>query len=162
MAQTSRLKPDVILFFDACMEKMQACNAKCGDDQSVLCKHRFNFDAQALYTNGYIGFLRFSDFQVILHCFYLIKKRKMFQQAAKNGKFFIITKDKKFLYDAEKVWQEKKKANTNPNLGFNTDEVFWGSFKIRVHTISCKNYGVDGHDDLICTIKDLNKIFPNA
>lgn len=157
--QSSQPRQDVVLFFDACMEKMQECGSNCRSNQAVLCRHRFNFNAQTIHTNGYIGFLRFSDFQIVLHCFYLIKKQKRFQQAAKNGRFFIITKDKKFLYDAEKVWREKKKAKTSPRLRFDSSDVHWDQWRIRVLTVPSKD-GCDYEHDLAYIIETLNKIFP--
>ncbi len=150
---------DTVIFFDANMPRMPGCSNLCKIKKTQICRHRFNFNAKVLHTNEYINFLRFYDFQIILHCLYLIRKKANFRRISENGRFVIVTKDRAFLHDAEDAWLKRKKSKTRPTLEFGRNFVKCGSYKILVKIISCKNYGTDGHHDLLCVIDELNKMW---
>ena len=149
---------DAVVFFDANMPKIHSCSANCRIKKTELCRHRFNFNAKIIHPTEYINFLRFYDFQIILHCLYLIKKNVRYKYLAENGRFIIITKDRAFLRDAEDAWLRKRKSKTKPTLEFGKNFVACGSVKIAVKIINCKNYGTNGSHDLSCAIDELNKI----
>ncbi|MBI2063736.1 MAG: hypothetical protein HYT65_01950 [Candidatus Yanofskybacteria bacterium] len=150
---------DAVIFFDANMPNMHKCSAGCKVRETQLCKHRFNFNAKVIHPTEYISFMRFYDFQIILHCLYLIKGNSRFKYLAENGKFVIVTKDRTFLRDAQDVWVKKLKPKTRPKLEFGRDFVSCGSWTIKVKLINCKNYGTNGDHDLFCTIDELNKLW---
>lgn len=150
---------DAVVFFDANMPKMHKCDTSCKARKTQLCRHHFNFNAKVMYPSDYIGFLRFYDFQIILHCLYLIKRNARYKYLADNGRFIIVTKDRTFLRDAEDVWFKKLKPKTKPKLEFGRDFVSCGSWKIIVKLINCKNYGTNGDHDLLCVIDELNKLW---
>ncbi len=158
MAQS---KTEAVFFFDACMPNIDTCsaNGNCKNNPLIHCRHRFRCNAEIILTNKYIRFMIFSDFQMVLHCFYLIQKTERFREISENGRFFIVTKDQKFLQDAEKVWRERKKSANSPNLIFDQDKglASWGPLKLFIHTVRCKNYGTNGHHDLACAVEGLNK-----
>jgi hypothetical protein len=109
-----------------------------------------------------MGYLEFSDYQVAKHCFYLINKHGYFRMLARNKRFFIATKDKKFVQDAEKVYLARRKANT-PALSFDIKHgiITSGQSEIIVHTVEC-GHGTGSHSDLVCLIEELNKRFPKT
>ena len=150
---------DAVVFFDANMPKLRSCSANCKIKKTELCRHRFNFNAKVIHPTEYINFLRFYDFQIILHCFYLIKRNARYRHLAENGRFVIVTKDRSFLRDAEDAWLKKRKSKTKPTLGFGRDFIACGSVKIVVKTINCKNYGTNGSHDIFCAINELNKMW---
>lgn len=152
-------KVDMVVFLDANMPKMHKCSANCKTQKTQLCRHRFNFNAKIIYPTEYINFLRFYDFQIVLHCFYLIKRNIHYKYLAENGRFIIITKDRTFLRDAEDVWVKKLKPKTKPKLEFGKYFITCRSWKIIVKVINCKNYGTNGGHDLFCMIDELNKLW---
>lgn len=162
MARTSETESTInlVLFFDANLPKIRKCRPGCKGASHIICQHSFGFNATFLHTSEYADFLRFSDFQVILHCVFLILHNKKYQRAAESRRFIIVTKDQKFLQDAEKVWQEKAKPKTRPKLIFGRESwVSWNGFVIFVKTIGCKNYGTNRKDDARCLVEQLNKHF---
>lgn len=150
---------DMVVFFDANMPNMHKCSANCKPKKTQFCRHRFNFNAKVMYASEYIDFLRFYDFQIVLHCLYLIRKNVYYRNLAENGRFIIITKDRNFLRDAEKEWVKKLKPKTKPKLEFSRNFVACGLWKIMIKVINCKNYGTNGDHDLFCVIDELNKLW---
>ncbi len=147
---------DAVLFLDACMPRIEKCKSGCQSNESVLCRHRFNFNVKILHTTRYIDFLCFYDFQIVLHCLFLIQKSATFRRLVESGNFIIVTKDRKFLEDARKMWLARSNKKTHPKLDFGPDSISWGKYKIMVKLIRCKNYGTDKDDDLRCLIREMN------
>lgn len=165
MAQTSKsqTKADLVLFFDANLPKVKECSSNCRGKSRAICKHSFGFEATFLHTSHYADFLRFSDFQVILHCVFLILHNKKYHRVAENGGFFIVTKDRKFLKDAENVWKEKARPKTRPKLTFHfiddrNGSVAWNGFKIFVKVIDCKNYGTNSDEDIGRIVSEISRL----
>ena len=151
----------LVLFFDACMPRMDECFSGCKSDEKNLCKHRFNQNVDLIYHTAYMGYLEFSDYQVAKHCFYLINKSDLLKSLSRKKRFFIITKDKRFMQDAEKVYLARKKPNT-PALGFDfkLGIISCGPIELVVHTV-LSGSGTGGHaEDLSSLIEELNKRFP--
>lgn len=120
---------------------MEDCNDCCHDCEQVMCRHRFNFDAHIVYTNGYIGFVQFFDFQIVLHFLYLIEHGKV--PCGKSCKYIIVTCDKSFLRSARKEWEKKSKSNTRPKLKFGERFVRSGNITIQVEVLNTHPYGDD-------------------
>lgn len=157
MPPSSPAPVDAVLFFDACMPKISRCRDDCQNNKKIFCRHRFNFKTKIFHTNDYMDFTRFYDFQVILHCFYLIRNNKSCLRLAEKGRFFLITKDRTFLRDAEKEWKDRIKAKTQPKLSFNPKSVSCGQYVIKIIEVDCKNFGTDKHDDVECVVEEVNK-----
>lgn len=159
MGDEASSQVDVVVFFDANMPKMHQCGVSCKTRKTQFCRHRFNFHAKVIHATKYTDFLRFYDFQIILHCLYLIKRNARYKYLAENNRFIIFTKDRDFLRDAKEEWTKKLKPKTKPKLEFSRDFVACGSWKIMVKLINCKNYGTNGNHDLSCVIDELNKLW---
>ncbi len=125
-------EPEAVLFFDACMPEMQECFPGCQDNTAVLCKHRFNFNPLIIYGNGKIP--GFPDFRVVLYFFRLIRKKEV--QAARSVKYFLVTRDKKFLKSVRKQSQTKKNAHF--------------TFDLKRKCISCNSITIH-----ICTVNGI-------
>ena len=153
--------PRVVVLFDACASKMEECiPGQCESDDSILCKHRFNFDFYVLngiHGQSYLSSVRLFDFQVILHFLYFIVQNRV--PRPKNSKYVIVTKDKKFLQSAENEWRAKVKKHTRPKLTFGPNFVRNGKIVIYVECIESRAYGSDRYDDRAVVIDQLNKQF---
>ena len=137
---------------------MEDCDEpRCHDDKHITCHHRFDFNSFVITTNGYIGFLQFFDFQIVLHFLYLIQHKKV--PNSKRCRFIIVTKDKSFLRSAKNEWQKKAKINTHPRLEFGDNFVRNGKITIWVEEISTRPYGEDKHAYRKQLIERLNKCY---
>lgn len=127
---TKRIKK--FLFLDACMPSLEDCreDKSCKDNDGVLCVHRFKNDTEIVHTDLYIDFLRYYDFQIILHFLYLIVKYKLKGKLARRCEFYIITKDFKFekhaksgfLKSAQSEWERRRK-NQSIKFKFDSSQV---------------------------------------
>ncbi len=101
-----------LLLFDACTPHLERCHTDktCLSNPNIFCVHRFGMDTDVLYTNNqYIGFLRFSDLQILLHLLYHIAEYKEYSRLSPECLFFIVTKDLKFLKAVASEWSSLKK-----------------------------------------------------
>jgi hypothetical protein len=152
----------VFLFFDECVKPPTACAKGCEENDKLACKHRLDFTAEILGVDDYIRFMRFSDRQIILHCLSMIRGDNAMQIAAKSGKFFIVTRDKTFLKDAQKISGSPKRNHKNfPTLGFGPDLVECNGFKIKILEINCPSRSdiCRDTDDTRCAICRLNNLW---
>ena len=102
-----------LLLFDACMPHMERCHIdqSCKNNPRIFCVHRLGFDAEVIYANiPYIGFLRFSDLQILLHFLYQISDFREYGRLAPKCTFHIVTKDLKFKNSVRAEWEDRKRS----------------------------------------------------
>lgn len=152
----------VFLFFDECAKLPRTCIKDCEENGKFPCGHRLHFPAQILGVDDYIRCMHFSDRQIILHCFHLIKSNDVMKIAAESGRFFIVTKDKNFLKDAQKNNKPSKRNHkTFPALGFGFNFVECDGSNIRILEVNCSfKADICGNpDDAYCAICRLNNLW---
>ena len=149
-----------LLFFDACMPKMENCrNAASCKNGDTLCTHRLGSQTGVIYTNGYIDFLRFSDFQVTLHFLHKIVTLQNNQQLSPDCLFFITTRDQGFLGAVRQEWE---KRGRNMQLTFGAEEITAvfsrnrTKYHLKIKVIIFKLKGNSGKDVLRSLITRFN------
>lgn len=111
-----------LLFFDACMPKMEECliDNSCVHNTERLCLHRLRPNTEILGVSSYIDFLRFYDFQIILHFLYKIAQFRSASSLASDCKFYLVTKDigfekdgeSGFLKSSQSEWEKRRHSHT--------------------------------------------------
>lgn len=132
MGQEQNPKIRRFLLFDACMPNLESCrkDGSCGTNKNILCIHRFKKGTEVLHTTPYIDFLRYYDFQVLLHFIYLIAKYRNQRELSSACEFYIVTKDLGFKKDAKKgflgsvqtEWETRRRSKS-VTLEFNGTQV---------------------------------------
>lgn len=132
---------------------MDKCSSDCEYNKKKLCCHRFNFNSHLVYSNGYIKFLRFYDFQIVLHFLHLIYTNRVPNHSRCN--FILVTNDKNFLKSAQKEWRSRKKSKYR--LEFGKDYVRSGNITINVEIIMLSKKFAKGRDYRSRVIDQLNQ-----
>lgn len=118
MGKKTEEKPiEAVILLDACMPKMERCRSGCTDNPKILCLHRFCRNAHVRHGKGFVSFMRFYDFQIILYLIYPLISGKI-KNISPNCRFVIVTKDGHFLKSAEKEWAGRKRSRAYPNFEF--------------------------------------------
>jgi hypothetical protein len=165
---------DACVLFDACITQPERCRANCVENKHINCKHRFRHKIYLVSCNGYIGFVRFSDLQVVLHLIYFITRNKIHRILSKNCRFIIVTRDKKFFESVRAEWDRKKKPRTEPQLEFDQDhkeikvttsiptskkgENITMEAIIEIVTINGGDHGQKAEEELPIAIKTINEM----
>lgn len=122
MGKKTEEKPiEAVILLDACMPKMERCRSGCVDNPKILCLHRFCRNANVRHGKGFVSFMRFYDFQIILYFLYPLISGKI-KNISPNCRFVIVTKDIPFLKSAEKEWTDRKRSRAHPRLEFDPSE----------------------------------------
>lgn len=146
---------DVYLCFDANLPKMISCRPKCEDNSSILCLHRFNFNARIVRCNTK-RFGGWQDLRILLYFLKYIRQGIEESIIPKEALFVLVTKDRKFIEAAELEWSE---YNSEEQLMFGDNFVRLGDITIFIQSIDCKNYGDSGPDNLKCVVHKMNNFF---
>lgn len=122
MGKDKEEKPiEAVILLDACMPKMERCRSGCADNLKILCLHRFCRNVHVRHGKGFVSFMRFYDFQIILYFLYPLISGKI-KNISPNCRFVIVTKDVPFLKSAEKEWTNRKRSRAHPRLEFDLGE----------------------------------------
>jgi len=111
--------PNVFLCFDANLPKLENCEPNCEQGSSPLCIHRFDFQVKIEYCNG-AKFHGWSDLRIFIYFL-----GRIFESiadgsvASTNSVFMFLTKDRNFIDDVKKEWEESE-------IGAGFDFVFAG------------------------------------
>src|SRR3989344_6968098 len=103
------------LLFDACMSHLERCqiDKSCKANENIFCIHRLGFDSEVIYANNqYIGFLRFSDLQILFHFLYQIAEYREYGRLAHKCSFYIVTRDLRFLKAIQTEWLSKTRSGS--------------------------------------------------
>jgi len=145
---------DLVLYFDACASRLKPCTNSCRNNKEYMCRHRLRSPNPLIFRHsGELSFLHLSDFQVILDFIWKLTHTPP-KLITPKTKFFIVTRDKNFLRDAENGWDAKRKKRTQPKLSFNQDlrVVQCNSFIIKIITTHS--------DSVVDLIKTINNVLP--
>ena len=155
--QTAKAIPDVIIFFDANMPKMDACSANCKNKCLVFCKHKFDFSACLInHSRNLCGL---NDFNVTRFFLDLIRKNNWWNRKPRPI-FILITKDQNFIEDVRPDYlNELKNGTAGIRLSFTGNSIKCGVLELRVVIIKHKPYGDNKNNDLRDVIKKLNQLW---
>lgn len=155
MAEETEGSIDAVLCFDANLPNMYACSERCSKNPLVLCRHRFNFNADIKYynTNQFRGW---SDSKILLHALDHVRNDIQKGSLSQDVVVAILTKDIDFLKDAKMELGKDVQGN---GLDFFDNYVICGDITIHVKLLDCKNYGTKKLDNLKCAIYKMNKFF---
>lgn len=145
-----------VIFFDQCTPVLDTCHNGCARNEMTLCKHRLKYDAEVWKSDLRMGFLGYSDQQVILYFLFLIKQQ--FKQGNwDDTDFIIVTRDSAFLKDAQAEHEKRRKNWKKPRLRFQDDSVAAEGARIHVLTVDCQPCINRKQRELRCVIEDLNR-----
>lgn len=158
MGEPAEPAPDVVIFFDANMPKMDACSANCQTKELVLCRHKFDFNA-CLVTAGH-DIYGLSDFHVVRYFLNLIRAGD-WNKDGRSPLFIIMTKDRNFIQDVKLDYFDELEDNTaDIILSFaGRGLISCDGCTIRVVTVSHKPYGASKKQDLHNAIESMNRIW---
>lgn len=100
---------DVVLGLDANLPKMDTCHEGCCCNPLSFCKHRFNFTVFIRRYNTK-SLQKLKDSKIVLDFFTFIEGMIEKKLASFQTLFVIVTKDKDFLLDAEKEFNEDRES----------------------------------------------------
>lgn len=147
--------------FDANLPWLEKCKPNCEFTNGTLCIHRFNHKVQVESFDSK-RFPGWSDLEVFTYFL-----GRIFIDIAKgivmpnNCVFMILTKDRNFIDDVRKEWEEKK-AETYLPLIFSNNFIFCGGLIIFIQQVDCPNYGNNRADDLGCVFRKVNNFIKNS
>ncbi len=159
MVQNRRTLLDGLVFLDACSTDLEHCRSGCESNSFILCRHRLTGHVQTIHTDHLVEFVRYFDFQVVLHFLYVIYKKAKRGSLAPRCQFVLVTKDKKFLHSARREWQERggRRPNSLPRLQFTLGgTVTDGRYEIRVVYVGERHGKIESQQSII---HRLNEIF---
>lgn len=155
MGEPAEPVPDVVVFFDANMPKMDACSANCKNISLVFCKHKFGFNA--CLVNHSRDICGFNDFNVARFFLDLIGKNDQWNRKPRPV-FILITKDHNFVEDVKPDYlDELKKGTAGIKLSFTGNIIKRDSLELKVVIIEHKPYGDNRNSDLRLMIEKLNR-----
>ncbi len=141
--------------FDANLPGLERCKLNCESDKSTHCIHRFkhkveveNYDSKRF--SGWSDLRIFTYF--LGHILLSIAKGIVLPG---DCVFMILTKDRNFIDDVKKEWEEKK-AETYLPLVFSGNFISCYGLVVFIQQIDCHNYGNSRSDDLRCVFKKVN------
>lgn len=151
---------DAFLCFDANLPNLDHCRINCGNNEKVLCIHRFNnnviienFDPQR--------FPGWSDLRVFTYFVgqILINIAKGVTDP-NSCIFMILTKDRNFIDDVREEY-EAKKTETHMPVIFSGNSIKFGGIIVIIQQIDCRVYGTKRDGDLKCAFKKVNSFLEN-
>lgn len=137
---------------------MHDCSSGCEDDSSVLCRHRFNFNAETRYYN-IPQFQKWPDSKILLHVLDHVRNGIEKGRLPLDVGVVILTKDVDFLKDTQGELGNNVRGN---HLEIFDNFVWCQDVTIHVQLLNCKNYGTKGRDNLNCAIYKMNRFFKKS
>ena len=149
---------EALLAFDANLPVLDKCKSKCESTKSVRCIHRFDHMVQVINYDPQ-RFPKWSDLGVVTHFFGHILKCVAKGVVVPNSCVFIIlTKDRNFIEDVKKEWEEKK-AGTYLPFVFSGNFISCGGLVVFIQQIYCVNHGSKRKGNLDSAFSGVNDFF---
>jgi len=145
---------EAFICFDANLPKLQTCRQNCGVKKSILCVHRFNHKVQIEHCNTK-RFQGWSDLRIFTYFLGRIIESIAEGSVAPNSIFIILTKDRNFVEDVKREWNEAH-AGTRLDLTFSGNYIFGAGLTVFICQISCSNYWRSAADCLRCALDIVN------
>ncbi len=144
--------------FDANLPGLERCKPDCESDKNTLCIHGFHHKVQTEHYDSK-RFSGWSDIRVFTHflghILFSIAKGTVIPD---DCVFIILTKDRNFIDDVKKEWEEKK-AETYLPLVFSGNFISCGGLVVFIQQIDCPSCGHKRADDLKCAFNKVNDFF---
>ncbi len=141
--------------FDANLPGLERCKSNCESAKGTLCVHRFNNKVQVENYDPQ-RFPGWSDLRVFTYFLGQILVNIAKGVVVPNDCIFmILTKDRNFIDDIRKEWEEIK-AETYLPLVFSGNFISCGGLVVFIQQIDCPNYGHKRADDLRCAFRKVN------
>lgn len=141
--------------FDANLPGLEKCKLNCEFAKGRLCVHRFNHKVQ-IESFDSKRFPGWSDLDVLTYflgrIFVDIAKRIIIPN---DCIFMMLTKDRNFIDDIKKEWEEKKAWRYLP-ITFSGNFISCGGLAVFIQQVDCPNYGNNRADDLRCIFRKVN------
>ncbi|PIR41870.1 MAG: hypothetical protein COV30_01620 [Candidatus Yanofskybacteria bacterium CG10_big_fil_rev_8_21_14_0_10_37_15] len=158
MSDEESEKIKAFLCFDANLPNLERCKTNCASSKKSLCIHGFKNKVKVEVCDPK-RFHAWSDLRVFT--WFL---GNIFVNIA-NGiilpndcLLMILTKDRNFIEDVKKEWEEKRLWE-HLSFVFSNNSISCGRLEVFVQQIDCLNYGNSRTDNLRCAFEKVNSFF---